>query len=139
MHAAAEVVDLAAGACALASRGHHGVDQIVHMEHVAHLEAVAVDVIGLAGEHGVEEVRDPALVFVAELPRTGDAGHAEDDGGQIVDAGIVADVLVGRTLGAAIGRVEVERLVLVDAAGSRRRRARSACPSTCTGTPSSEP
>ena len=47
------------------------------MQHVAHLEAVAVDRDGPALQHRVEEVRDPALVFVAELPRARDARHAK--------------------------------------------------------------
>ncbi len=85
------------------------------MQHIAHLMAIAINGDGAAFEDGVEKVRDPALIFVAELPRPGDAGHAEDDGGQIVDAGVVADVLVGGAFGAAVGRMEIERLGFLDA------------------------
>src|SRR6185503_14048863 len=55
---------------------------------------------------------NPALVFISELPRPGNTGHAKHHGRKVIYTRIVAHVLVGRTLGAAIGRMEVEGLVL---------------------------
>ncbi len=71
-------------------------------------------------------MRDPALVFVAELPRPRDARHAEHDRRQIVDARVVADVLVRRTLRAAVGRVKIEPLRFLHAL-KRRSHARYRC------------
>src|SRR5581483_797329 len=68
----------------------------------------------------VEKMRHPALVFVAELARPGDAGHAEDDGRNAIDAGVIADVLVSRSLRATVRRVEIERLLLGYAAGANK-------------------
>ena len=68
---------------------------------------------------------DPALVLGAHLARAVDAAHAQHRGRQAEGAGVVEHVLVGRALGAAVGRVEVERPVLADAvradAGVARR------------------
>ncbi len=62
----------------------------------------------------IEKMRHPALVFVAELPRPGDARHAQHRRRQIVDARIIAHVLVGRSLRAAVRRMEVQRLRLAN-------------------------
>ena len=75
--------------------------------------------IGRPGQHRVQEVREPALVLGAELPRPVDAAHAQHAGGHAEAARVVQHVLVGRALGAAIGRVEAR------AAGPRRCRARA--------------
>src|SRR5437588_343632 len=53
---------------------------------------------------------DPALVFGAKLPWSGDAGHAKDHSRKPEDAGIVMHVLISGPFGAAIRRVEVEGL-----------------------------
>ena len=53
------------------------VDQIVDEQHVAHLQAVAVERDRLAVERLDQEVRDPALILGAELVRAVDAAHAE--------------------------------------------------------------
>ncbi len=94
-----------------------GVDQVADPERVADLLAVAEDRERLAAVVAQAEPGDPALVLDAELPRPVDARLAEDDRLQAVDPGVVADVLVARPLGAAVGGVEVERLGLVDAVG----------------------
>ena len=57
---------------------------------------------------------DPALVFITELSLACDARHPEDDRRDIVDACVVADVLVCGTFGASVGGVEIELLGLVD-------------------------
>src|SRR4051812_44534687 len=47
----------------------HGVDQIVDEEDVADLSTVAVDRDVLPTQRANEKVREPSLVFVAELAR----------------------------------------------------------------------
>src|SRR5215213_10820586 len=54
-------------------------------------------------------MRQPALVLGAELARAVDATHAEDHRRQVIDAGVVAYVLVRRSLRAAVRGVEVQR------------------------------
>ena len=60
-------------------------------------------------------MRHPALVLGPKLARSVDAGHAEDDGAQSVDAGVIVNVLVGGAFRTAVGGVEVERLQFADA------------------------
>lgn len=59
---------------------------------------------------------NPSLVFVAELARTGNAGHTKHYRGQSIDAGVVMDVLVGRSLRATIRGVKVQGLRFVGGA-----------------------
>ncbi len=60
-------------------------------------------------------MRDPALVLGPALARPVDAAHAQHGGGQAETAGGLEHVLVRRALGAAIGRVEIERPAFADA------------------------
>src|SRR4051794_9926793 len=60
-------------------------------------------------------MREPALIFGAELPRTIDAAHAKHDSLQTEHPGVITDILVGCTLGAAIGTIEIERRRLSNA------------------------
>ena len=89
------------------------------MEDIAYLVAVAVYGNGASLQHGVKEMRNPTLVLIAELPRTGDAGHAEDNRSQIVDARIIADVLIGSSFGTAVRRMEIEWFLFVYTAKAR--------------------
>src|SRR5207237_6249621 len=50
------------------------------------------------------------LVFVSKLVRSGNARHTKYHGRQAKCSCVVMNILVGRTLGAAIRRVEVQRL-----------------------------
>src|SRR4051812_13380450 len=59
-------------------------------------------------------MRKPALVFIPELVRTGDARHAEYHRRQAVHASIIAYVLLRRALGAAIRRMQIQWLILID-------------------------
>ena len=70
---AAEVVDLSGCPFALLMRRLHGFDEIMHIQDVADLAAVAIDRDGLALKNGVHKVRYPTLVLRAELPWPGDA------------------------------------------------------------------
>ena len=54
-----------------------GAQQIIDVQHVAHLLAVAVDGDGPAEHRGDREPGDPALVLHAELARPVDARLAE--------------------------------------------------------------
>src|SRR3569833_685283 len=90
------------------------------MQDVAHLESIAVYGDGPAGEHRVDEVCDPSLTLVAELPGSGNAPHSEDDGGQVVEARVVTHVLVGDALGACVGAMEVDGSGFRAATKSRR-------------------
>src|SRR5438094_43722 len=106
-------------------REHQRVHEIIDVQHVAHLEAVAVDVDPLARERTPDEMRDPALVFRSHLTRSINAAHAENDRGQTVAACVVDHVLVGHAFGTAVGAAEVEGARLVDTlspAAARYRR-----------------
>src|SRR5688572_4621143 len=85
------------------------------MQNVAYLLAVTEDGDVAAEDRGYDEPRQPALILHAELTRTVYAGLPERGRRQFVDPGEIEGVLVGRTLGAAIGRKQVERLGLADA------------------------
>ncbi len=76
---------------------------------------------GDSQQRRIEKVRNPSLVFVAELPRPGDAGHAEHHRTQSVNAGVIVNILVGRALGATVGRVKIQRLRLGSASRALRR------------------
>jgi hypothetical protein len=69
----------------------------------------------LPGEGANQEVRNPALIFGAKLPRTVNATHSEHRGGQAIGPCILQHVLVRRTLGTSIGTLKIELLRLVDA------------------------
>src|SRR5882672_12032426 len=60
----------------------------------------------------MDEMRDPALVLGSVLVRAVDAALAQDDGSHSKAAGVVAHVLVGGALAAAVRAVEVDRLAL---------------------------
>ena len=94
-----------------------GTREVVDVQHVARLLAVAVEGDRLAEHGGDGEPGDPALVLDAELAGAVDAGLPEADGVQAVYPAVVDDVLIGDALGAAVGRVEVELLVLAHALG----------------------
>src|SRR6187200_794299 len=91
-----------------------GLNRVKDMQHVAHLTAVAINGDRLASERTIDEMRNPALIFRAHLVRAVDAAHAHDPGQQAETAAIIDNVLVRRTLGAAIGCVEIERPTFVD-------------------------
>src|SRR3569832_388335 len=99
----------------------HGVDQIVDVHEVAHLIAVAVDHERLAREHSLDEVRDPALIFVAELTRAIDTAHAEYGRGQVVVLRVIQDVLSGAALRTAVGTAEAKRRGLAKSAAAYQR------------------
>ena len=90
-------------------------DQIVHVEQIANLPAVAID-----GDRQVllcsnEEVRDPTLIFGAVLMRPINTAHAENRRVDPIAACIVQNILIGGALRAAIRTMEAERVGLVDA------------------------
>jgi hypothetical protein len=60
-------------------------------------------------------VGHPALVFIPALVQPVDARHPDYDRGEVVDAGVVPDVLVRAALGTAVERMEVERALFGDA------------------------
>src|SRR3569832_1775035 len=99
----------------------HGVDQIVDVHEVALLIAVAVDHERLAREHSLDEVRDPALIFVAELTRAIDTAHAEYGRGQVVVLRVIQDVLIGAALRTAVGTAEAKRRGLAKSAAAYQR------------------
>ena len=107
---AAHVVDVAGGLIDVLGRQLVAANEVVDVEKVAHLLAVAVDAQLLAEHGGDHEPGDPALVFDAHLAGAVDAALPEDHGAQAVDAVVVAHVLVGGAFGATIGGMEVERL-----------------------------
>src|SRR3954451_4387251 len=96
-----------------------GLHQVLHVQDVAHLHAVAVEGERPAVQGADKEVGDPPLVLGAELVGPVDAAHAEDRRAQAVTARVVEHVLVRRPLRAAVGAVEVEPAVLGEAAGAQ--------------------
>ena len=85
------------------------------MEDVANLAAVAIDGDRIAPQRLDHEMSKPALVLIAELARSIDAAHAQDCRPEPIDPPIVAHILIGGTLGAAIWTVEIEHGVFADA------------------------
>ena len=75
-----------------------GVQQVVDPEHVPHLHPVAVDGDRPPQGGGDAEPGHPALVLHPQLARAVDAGLAQGDRGQAVDAGVVDGVLVAGPL-----------------------------------------
>ena len=73
---------------------------------------ISIDRESLALQRRIGKVRDPALVFVSELPRTGDTRHPKHYGRDPEGTCVVMDILVGGAFGATIGRIEVQRLRL---------------------------
>ncbi len=98
------------------------VDQVLDVEQVAHLLALAAEadvaerVAEVVGEH---PVREDALVDLAHLPRPGDDAAAVDHRGHAEAGPVLLDQQLGGELGGAVeGAGAVEREVLGDA---RRR------------------
>src|SRR3954454_16911182 len=67
---------------------------IAYGEDVPDLIPGSINGTGFSLERGIHEMRDPTLIFVAELPRARDARHAEHDAGQAIDPRVVVHVLV---------------------------------------------
>ena len=76
----------------------------------AALRAGASIVNDIAANRADDEMCEPALIFIAKLALPGNARHPEDHSRNIVDTRIIMDILIGRTLGATIRRMEIERL-----------------------------
>src|SRR5690349_4252650 len=90
-------------------------DRVAYMENIAHLLAIAVNGEGPTGDRLSHEMRDPPLVSRAALMRPVDAAHPQHHGRHAETAGPIEHILIGATLRAAIGRVEVERPFLAHA------------------------
>ena len=94
-------------------------DQVIGMQHVTYLLATAGDrerrrrgtaPVGPLLFQGLPtEPADPTLIEARVLAAAVDRGMAEDHRLQAIDPAPVADVLIGGSLGAAVGRREVER------------------------------
>src|ERR1700744_2755109 len=83
------------------------------MQYVPHLHPVAVNRDWLTIKRGIEEVREPSLVFIAELPWASYTQHAEDHRRQTVDSAIIAYILVCRAFGAPVGRMKIQGCAFV--------------------------
>ena len=75
--------------------------------HSANLSAISVNCQGPALQRGVEKMCHPTLVLCAELARTRYARHPENDCRQVKYSSVIAHVLIGRSFGTTIGRVEI--------------------------------
>src|SRR3954451_21148 len=62
----------------------------------------------------------PPLILSAELTRSIDAAHSHDCAVQAVDARVISYILVGGSLGASIGTIEIERCILGNSGGKFR-------------------
>src|SRR4029450_3557859 len=94
LRSAADVVDVSGGSIDLLSRQPQGSHQVLDEQDIADLLAVSIDGQRLSRRGRDEEVRQPPLVFVSELTRAVDAAHSKDDCREVVDARVVADVLI---------------------------------------------
>jgi hypothetical protein len=110
--ASANVEDFAGHAIDLFDGETEGPHKVINEKYVPHLLSIAVNRDRAAGQRRDDEMGNPPLVLSAELTRSINAAHAEDNGRQPVYATVVPDVLVGRPLRAAIGGMEVKRLRL---------------------------
>src|SRR5947209_7168675 len=118
---AAEIESAAGDAPDFAPAGEIGFDGVGDVQHIAHLTPVAVNRDRLPAKRAVDKMRDPALILRAHLMRAIDAAHAQHRRQQIEASGIIQNVLIRGALGAAVGRVEVERPMLVDAVAAQAR------------------
>jgi hypothetical protein len=96
-------------------REQHRVDQVVGVEHVAHLQTVTVDRQRPTLERCNQKVGDPSLVLGAELVRSVDAAHTEHQGPQAEGAGVVEHILLGDSLRTTVRAVELEAAGFADA------------------------
>jgi len=99
--AAADRVDV--GECSEPGR-----DCVIDVQGVADLQAVAKNRDRAAPDGLQHEVGNPTLIFRSELAGSVDAAHPQRGGAQAIDACIVADIVVGGSLGAAVRTIEVE-------------------------------
>ena len=76
----------------------NGVTLLIDEKQVSYLLAIAVNGNLSSSQCRNDEMGDPPLIFVAELPRPVNAAHAEHDRRQIIDAGVVPHILVCGTL-----------------------------------------
>src|SRR5690606_23124373 len=90
--------------------GEIGLHRVFHVQQIANLAAISVDGDRLAVDRSTNEMRNPALILRAELPRPVNAAHPHDDGWQTEAAGVIQHVLIGSTLRAAVRRMQGERL-----------------------------
>src|SRR4051812_3305086 len=83
--------------------------QVIHAENVPNLSPVTVQGDRPAFERANKEVGNPTLVLGPELVRAVNAAHPEHDRRYAEGPCVVEHILIGRTFGAAVGAVEVER------------------------------
>lgn len=107
--AAAHVIDLSSGTVDALDGAHHEFNQVVNVEQIADLLAITVNRDTPTAKPREGEVGYPSLVFVAELAWTVNAGHSQNDCGETIDAMVVANVLVGGALRAAIRGMKIKR------------------------------
>ena len=117
MRTAADVENLACDFVAPRHRRVVSVQQVVNKKHIAHLLAVAVNGDGAPRHRRNHKPRHPALIFNAELAQAVNATLAENHRWDAVNAGVIAHILVARALGAAVGRMKVQRLAFGHAKG----------------------
>jgi hypothetical protein len=86
------------------------------MQYVADLMSVAVDSDRLIAQCADQEVRDPALVFGAELARPVNTALAEDGCAQTKGVGVIENILIGGSLRTTVRGTEGKRAGLIDAA-----------------------
>jgi hypothetical protein len=110
-----KVEGLSAATLDVAIGANIGFDGVRDVENVANLPAVAEDGYRFSREAADQEVRNPALIFVAALPRSVNATHAKDSCGDMKRACVVDDVLIGRTFGTSVGCVKIEALAFINA------------------------
>src|SRR6267378_5399772 len=110
LRAAADVVDLPARLIYLVDHDRVQGAKVSRVEKVPHLRAVAVDRERTVVEDRMDEMGYPALVLGSVLVGAVDAALPQDDGIHAKAAGVVANVLVGSALAAAVRAVEVDRL-----------------------------
>src|SRR5262249_49781006 len=109
LRTAADVINLARSPLDVLRSETQGPDEILDKQHVPDLLAVPINRQGPSGRRCNDEMRQPSLIFVAELPRAVDATHSKDHRWQVIDSGVVAHILVSRPFRAAVRGMEVQR------------------------------
>src|SRR5581483_11379189 len=87
-------------------------DQIVDVENVSYLFAVAINNHGTPRDGAAAKPGEPSLILHPELPRPINAGVAKNQRSHAVNACVIEHIVVACALGTAIRRVRIERPLL---------------------------
>src|SRR5262245_45525787 len=87
-------------------------NQVINKKNIAHLLAITVDINRPSCHRGYCKPSNPALILDAKLSRSVNTRLSKIDRAEVIDRGVVFDVLVSTPLGTAIGRMKRQSVVL---------------------------